>query len=69
MPSNDKLALSSAVDNGLEADGVRALKRRELMRCDAEIAEVSSQNGVAAWIVALAVEDWEMEKRLIEAAL
>jgi hypothetical protein len=64
MPSNDKLALLSPADNAHEVDGVRALKR-----CDIEIAEVSSQNGLAAWIVALCVEDWEMEKRLIEAAL
>jgi hypothetical protein len=56
------LALLSEFGEVQEPDGVRALKR-----CDAEIAEISTPEDKPAWLTVLGIEDWEMEKRLIEA--
>jgi hypothetical protein len=38
-----------------------------MMRCAAEIAELSKPQGKPVWLTVLGIEDWEMEKRLIEA--
>ena len=54
-------ALLSESGEFQEPDGVRALKR-----CDAEIERIQREAG-PAWYLTLAIEDWEMEKRLIEA--
>jgi len=46
--------------------------RAAIARCDAEQREILERadvlsGAVAAWLVALGLEDWEMEKRLIQA--
>jgi hypothetical protein len=56
------LALSSTVDNAQESDGVRALRR-----CNEEIARIGLVHDQKAWYAVLGIEDWEVEKRLIEA--
>lgn len=40
-------------------------KEKEVRRCDREISEASAQHDKRAYLVALGVEDWECEKRLI----
>lgn len=38
----------------------------ELERCDLEIAAMEAQDACPAWLVALGIEDWRWERRLIE---
>jgi hypothetical protein len=45
-----------------------------LARCDQEMREIRERRDVIAgevraWLVVLGLEDWEMEKRLIQAAI
>ncbi len=40
---------------------------RELQRCEREISEAAGQTDKPAYLVTLGIEDWECEKRLIEA--
>lgn len=47
-------------------------KKDELARVDRELAEIAARADIAAgqvpaFLVTLGVEDWEMERRLIEA--
>lgn len=39
----------------------------EIARCDREIAEMLVQpEGAPAWLTTLGIEDWKMERRIIE---
>lgn len=37
----------------------------ELARCDREIAEFQQSSNEPAWLVAMAINDWELEKEAI----
>jgi hypothetical protein len=49
---------------------VESVRHADLERCASEQAEMMSMGTAApAWLVILGIEDWECEKRLIEAAI
>lgn len=37
-------------------------------RCDREIGEIESREGVPAWLATLGTEDWRCEQRLLQAS-
>ncbi len=59
-----------AIRRGLASEAARypsveAWRAAALAKCDWEIAEAERQHQSPAWLVALGVEDWERERRLI----
>jgi hypothetical protein len=67
------LSMSSASsDSGLSRERSTVRPGDGLERCQREQAEIQNRSDVVAglapaWLVTLGIEDWECEKRLIEA--